>query len=121
MTGLSTIKDVTIPVAVVQPITQNVTPSGGCSAYLSIFEQYSWNVQDALAICTAESSGNPNATHYNSNGSIDRGLMQINSVHDYMVASPNDFYDPATNIATAYKIYCGDGWYAWSTAWVIGL
>lgn len=35
----------------------------------------------AAAIALAESGGDPNAQHRNSDGSIDRGLWQINSVH----------------------------------------
>lgn len=35
----------------------------------------------AAAIAMAESGGNPNISHRNSDGSIDRGLWQINSVH----------------------------------------
>ena len=107
--------------AISQTVATQPTPSAGCDEYLTLFEQYNWNVQDAIAICNAESSGNPNATHYDSNGSIDRGLMQINSVHDGMVSSPAQFYDPTINIATAYQIYSSSGWYAWSTAWIIGL
>ncbi len=115
-----------IPVAAPTPVEQQATaqvptPSAGCNGYLTLFSQYNWNVQDAIAICNAESSGNPNATHYDANGSVDMGLMQINSVHDNMVSSPSQLYDPATNISVAYQIYSQSGWYAWSTAWVIGL
>lgn len=35
----------------------------------------------AAAIAMAESGGNPNISHRNSDGSIDRGLWQINSIH----------------------------------------
>lgn len=35
----------------------------------------------AAAIALAESSGDPNSTNHNTNGSTDRGLWQINSVH----------------------------------------
>ena len=35
----------------------------------------------AAAIALAESGGNPNAVNHNKDGSIDRGLWQINSVH----------------------------------------
>jgi hypothetical protein len=35
----------------------------------------------AAAVAMAESGGNPNATNTNKNGSIDRGLWQINSIH----------------------------------------
>lgn len=130
MRGLSTLSTkATIPVPVsVQvasatvPVVPASTTSGGCSSYLSLFEQYNWNVNDAIAICNAESSGNPNASHYNSNGTTDFGLMEINSVHSALVnGNLQSLYNPAINIATAYTIYSQDGWQAWSTAWVIGL
>jgi hypothetical protein len=35
----------------------------------------------AAAIALAESSGNPNAENHNTNGTIDRGLWQVNSIH----------------------------------------
>lgn len=35
----------------------------------------------AASIALAESGGNPNSENHNTNGSIDRGLWQINSVH----------------------------------------
>lgn len=79
-------------------------------------EGYNWNVKVAYAICEAESGGNPNATGYNTNGSTDMGLMQVNSIHADMVSGDlQSLYDPATNVRIAYAIYQSAGWRAWST------
>jgi len=70
-----------------------------------------------MAIMQAESGciSNQNNAGLNSNGSVDYGLFQVNSVHRNLVNSLNDLYDPATNISVAYQIYRGGGWKAWST------
>lgn len=64
-----------------------------------------------VAIALAESSGNPDATHTNSNGSIDYGLWQINSVHNI----GGNLLDPATNAQAAKTVYDQQGLKAWST------
>lgn len=65
----------------------------------------------------AESSGNPNATGYNTNGTIDRGLMQVNSIHaDLVAGNLAALYTPAVNIKIAYSLSKGGtNWTAWST------
>lgn len=68
----------------------------------------------ATAIALAESSGNPSATHHNSNGSTDYGLWQINSVHGDLLKT-GDWRDPATNARMAHTVYMSQGWHAWST------
>jgi hypothetical protein len=65
----------------------------------------------AAAIALAESGGRPGATDNDSNGSTDRGLWQINSVHG--AAST---YNPLGNAKAAVAI-SGDGanWTPWTT------
>jgi soluble lytic murein transglycosylase-like protein len=65
----------------------------------------------------AESRGNPTATGYNSDGSVDRGLMQVNSIHADMVNGDlSALYSPAINIKIAYSLSkSGTDWSAWST------
>jgi hypothetical protein len=62
-------------------------------------------------ICLAESSGNITATHKNSNGSVDFGLAQINSIHKDLCPGGDlmSLYDPGTNLAVAHKIYVAAG------------
>ena len=86
----------------------------GCDEYRSLVQQYDWDARIALAVMEAESSCRPDATNFNTNGSTDRGLFQINSVHLSKVASPGLLFDPAINIRVAYSVYQGSGWRAWS-------
>ncbi len=64
----------------------------------------------------AESRCNPNAVGVNTDGSTDKGLLQVNSVHVRSgLIGDEQRLDPAANVAAAYKIYRGSGWRAWST------
>ena len=68
----------------------------------------------AIAVALAESSGNPNATNYDSNGTVDRGVWQINSVHVQYSASCD--YDPTCAAGAAFAISAGGtNWGAWVT------
>ena len=79
----------------------------------------------AIAILT-ESGGNPNAQGKNKDGSLDRGLGQINSstFEDYNSRMPNriedmgiksyqDMFDPAKNLQMMDLIKQYQGWGAW--------
>jgi hypothetical protein len=68
--------------------------------------------QTMAAIAMAESSGRSNATNYNTNGTTDRGLWQINSVHGYV---PSTSFDPLANARQAVAVYNSQGLKAWST------
>lgn len=64
----------------------------------------------------AESHGNPQAYNDNQNGSNDKGLMQINSIHVQSgLINDNDRYNPEINMQAAYAIYRGSGWKAWAS------
>lgn len=79
-----------------------------------------WKGEDAVigsSIVKAESGGNPGAINTaNSDGSVDRGLWQINSIHDGKLPGKNRF-DPAVSTELARIIYRegGNSWNAWST------
>lgn len=98
------------PTPAAQPAPQVVTASYRCEAWASDFDQYNWNPDTAMAICEAESSGNPSAVsnaNINPDGIPDYGLMQLHGVA---------ILDPAANIAYAYyHKYLTQGWGAWST------
>lgn len=70
-------------------------------------------------VCTAkwESSFYTAATHRNRNGSTDRGLFQINSIHvggtRGCPSSASALFDPTTNTRCAYAIYKLQGINAW--------
>jgi soluble lytic murein transglycosylase-like protein len=106
------------PVAIAPVAPAPAPTANGCSGYAGLFDQYSWNVADAEAICEAESGGNPNAL----SPTCDRGLMQVNCVHADMVNGDlSQLYIPSVNIAVAYRIYSARGWSAWTTAAGLGL
>jgi hypothetical protein len=90
------------------------TRTGDCEAYRSLISKYDWDVTYAMAICMAESQGNPDAegdvnTPYHS-----YGLMQIRGFSSR--PSKEKLFDPEINIETAYKIWKEKGNFcAWST------
>jgi len=67
-------------------------------------------------IARAESAGQQYATNYNTNGSVDYGYWQINTING---GSPAD-YIPIVNAREAVKLYKEDGWHPWVT-WQKGL
>ena len=68
----------------------------------------------AIAVALAESSGNPGATNLDSNGTVDRGVWQINSVHTEFSAACD--YDPPCAAGAAFAISDGGtNWGPWVT------
>ncbi|MDR1507475.1 MAG: transglycosylase SLT domain-containing protein [Treponema sp.] len=63
----------------------------------------------AFALCWEESRYNKNAVHQNKNGSIDRGLFQLNS-QSFPELSTADFFTPEINVqyALAHLRWCID-------------
>lgn len=68
----------------------------------------------AVAVAKAESGWDPDATHYNTNGSTDYGLWQINSVHTAVLAS-GEWSDSNANARMAKAVFDQQGWPAWTT------
>lgn len=90
--------------------------TGGVEQWRSLVSSYFPGEESyALAIMKCESGGRSDATGYNTNGSTDRGLFQINSIHSAKVGGDlSALYDPATNMRVAAQIRNGSGWGAWS-------
>jgi hypothetical protein len=64
----------------------------------------------AAAVSLAESGGKSDALNRNSNGTVDRGLWQINSIHGRLST-----FDPAGNARAAVKISsAGRNWQPWA-------
>jgi hypothetical protein len=77
--------------------------------------KFGYDYKIMLAIAKAESGLNPSAYHANDNGSIDIGILQINSSHFKQVGcSLPEVIDPYKNIDCAYSIYKASGMTAWS-------
>ena len=63
-----------------------------------------------LAIAKAESGMNPLASHKNTNGSVDIGLFQINSIHG---KDQLELFDVDHNLEVARQVYEKQGLGAW--------
>lgn len=77
-------------------------------------EKYDWNCEIMSAIAKEESRQrcDINNAGLNRNGSIDYGVLQINSVHNF---DYNQIYDCEYNIERGYKIWLSQGYRAWSS------
>lgn len=69
-------------------------------------------VFQAMLIAQCESRWNPKAYNYNTNGTSDYGLFQINTVHVLRYGT-GFYYDWKQNVDVAYKIYKQSGWNPW--------
>jgi Lysozyme like domain len=68
----------------------------------------------AIAVALAESGGDPSATDHDRNGTTDRGLWQINSIHTQYSATCD--YDPSCAARAAFEISDGGhNWQPWVT------
>jgi hypothetical protein len=95
----------------VEPAPQ-VTEASGCEKYRNIIAQYSWNVDVAIAVCNAESSGNAqtsNMSDYHAFADCwgSYGLFQINCARGIV-------HDPVENIRIAASMWQASGWAPWS-------
>ncbi len=73
---------------------------------------YDWDVDTMLRIARAESRLRVEAKNTNRNGTIDRGLLQVNSVHGFTIACLTDVL---CNIWAAHQVWLRQGYGAWST------
>lgn len=73
------------------------------------------DAETALKIAHCESSLDPSAVNNrNKNGSVDKGLYQINSVHDKRVRELDlDLFDTDDNLEIARLLYEEHGWKPW--------
>lgn len=80
--------------------------------------------KNALRVARCESGLDPDAIAYEKNGSISRGIFQINSVHEGTLYRKNEtqkLFDPNFNIQIAYKLWKQQGWRPWSCAKKLGI
>lgn len=89
-------------------------PSAGCRKLEHLWVAEGGNpsqAQTAASIAMAESGGDRNAVNHNTNGTVDRGYWQINSIH-----GAQSTFSPRANARAAIAI-SGDGsnWSPWVT------
>jgi len=100
-----------------QDISGNATGAGQNSSLAQLWIQAGGNpalANTMAAIAMAESSGVVDATNSNTNGTIDRGLWQINSVHSQFDAQ-RLLTDPLYNAQAAVAVEKSQGLGAWTT------
>ena len=87
-------------------------PSFWCAKYSK------WDQSCCRCIVNHESGGNANAMNYNTNGSFDVGLFQINKVNWSACSGGNAPCDVNTNLNCAIKVWnwAGGNFNFWSTA-----
>jgi cell wall-associated NlpC family hydrolase len=92
--------------------------SGGAQGVANVLRQAGFSESEVpifMAIAKAESGWRPDAVNdKNRNGSIDRGLFQINSVHQGNPWYPTNPSDPLQSAKAAYAIFKSQGLKAWS-------
>lgn len=78
--------------------------------------KYSWNQACCKCVVSHESGGNANALNYNTNGSTDVGLWQINNVNWGGCNNGHAPCDTSQNLNCAVKVYqwASNSWKAWS-------
>ena len=82
--------------------------------------RYKWPCEETIKIVFAESSFNPRAIHKNKDGSLDRGIWQINS-RWHPEVSADCAFSIECSTGHAYKLYTHSGWNSWYGARKIGL
>ncbi len=93
-----------------KPVQRVRSTVGNCEQYRPLVSKYAWNADVALAVMKAESGCRYNASNWNDRHSTcmgSHGLFQI-ACFDGVV------YDPAQNIAIAYRKYQARGWQPWT-------
>lgn len=77
-----------------------------------IVEVFGEEAPNAFNVLYCENRGlRADAVNWNSNGSWDAGIFQINSIHGYTMDQMKDYKQ---NIKAAKKIFDGRGWNAWA-------
>jgi hypothetical protein len=115
-------------VAELADFTSDPTPSDGYIVTLihQDFPARAWHAAEAVAWC--ESKFRTTDIGFDSNGTHDRGLFQLNDggTEQYLMAmigeNPKNLnlaFNPVLNVRAAALLYARDGWSQWSCAYAI--
>lgn len=91
-------------------------PQSGCEQYRGLVSKYNWDIATAMAVMEAESTQdgiacNSRAANYADNHGSCMGSFGLFQLACFRTATP---FDPAHNIAKAYKAYAAaGGWTPW--------
>lgn len=101
--------------AIIEPTimpTATPTPTGKQEIINEIVRVFGDDAPNAFNVLYCENRTlNPEAVNWNSNGTWDAGIFQVNQVHGYTMEQMKDYKQ---NIKAAKKIFDGRGWTAWS-------
>lgn len=103
------------------PPTLPAAPEGvPCGEWFPTALEAGWSAAEwptVGAIMERESQCTPSAVNHNANGTVDRGLMQVNSVHRGWLADVGItlamLLDPWNNLRAARLLYERSGWAPW--------
>lgn len=87
---------------------------------LTVLEEYGLGKDYEILskVITCESNFKANALHFNTNGTTDVGLFQINDIHGLSV---EDRLSPQKNIEYGVKLYAEQGLAPWVCARIMGM
>lgn len=106
------------PVVVVEEKNKDYTEKQMILDY--IVEVFGDDSADAITLINKceNHAFNPHAENWNSNGTWDAGVFQVNEIHGYSMEEMKDW---KLNIEVAKKIFDASGWSAWSCSEAIGV
>ena len=131
---LATAPSSVAPVAVASSVAQTAafisSPTASNLRVISLikrtFPKNAWHDAEAVAWC--ESKFRANDIGFDSNGTHDRGLFQLNDggTEQYLLGrlglNPNNLalaFNPVTNVRAAALLFARDGWSQWSCSYVL--
>ena len=104
-----------VPTLPLKFATMGILVGWANESYLyDLISRYDWNFDEAYAIMTGESKGNPNAINkndYHKTGNCwgSYGLFQLACFR----GTPEELLDPETNVRMAYELWQKEGWKPW--------
>lgn len=105
------------PESILPPQKQKTEKQEILNYIVEVFGEYA---PDAIAVVRLCENGDfdPYATNYNRNGSVDRGIFQLNSQY----WGGDELYDWKLNVDTAWIVFerAGKKWTPWTCAHVVG-
>jgi len=99
--------------------TATPTPTDKEAIIAEIVRVFGEEAPNAFNVLYCENRGlNPEAMNWNSNGTWDAGIFQVNEIHGH---SLEDMKDYKKNIKVAKKIFDNRGWTAWACSERVGV
>jgi hypothetical protein len=106
------------PPVIIEKVDHSLTEKEQILNY--IVEVFGEDAADAITIINKceNHAFDPKATNWNSNGTWDAGIFQVNEIHGYTIEQMKDWKQ---NIDAAKIIFDGRGWEAWACSNHVGV